>query len=295
MRFEKVKCNLCGTDDTMQMGKRKAPGGDGRLQTNIVRCRGCGLMYPNPMPRFDHEEIQKNFSNGDNYFSGGINESHIKKYDNFMRMVESYKPEKGDILDVGCGRGELVFAAKSRGWRVIGTEISGDFGRYAREHFGVDILSGDIEEIDFTERRFDVICLNSVIQYVWDPAGTLKKINGLLKEDGILYIEVTNDDALVFKIGDMFQSLVNRKKITTRLSPLFPSFQIYGFSKRSLTKALSGSGFEVCRMEIKGARGGGTFEGSAVLKMVRKIIIFVGGLTGNGHLIQCVAKKRRIE
>src|SRR3989338_4494095 len=115
MKFEKVKCNICGVDDTVPIGKRKGPSGDS-LETDIVRCRRCGLIYPDPMPRFDEKEIQDNFSKSDAYFSGGVNENHIKKYNRFMEMVERYKQDKGDLLDVGCGRGELVYVAKTRLW-----------------------------------------------------------------------------------------------------------------------------------------------------------------------------------
>ena len=151
-------------------------------------------------------------------------------------------------------------------------------------------------DLKFAHNSFDAILLSSVIQYVRDPLGTLKRINALLKENSILYIEVTNEDGLIFKIGNFFKSITGGKKMTTHLSPLFPSFQIYGFNKKALSKALELAGFEICYIKVKGVFGGGRVKGRGfrhiILSFTRKIVIFIGGLTGQGHLIYCLAKKR---
>lgn len=295
MRFEHTCCNLCNSDAVRQVGKRKSPDRDPKLETNIVRCRLCGLMYPDPMPRREKDEIKNDFKNPEKYFSGDVTNKRIKNYERVMRLIEKYKCDKGSLLDIGCGRGEMVHVASGRNWRVTGTEISESFAQYAKEKFNKDVLVGDINDLELPEKNFDVACLNSVIQYVQDPLRTLKKINSLLKKNGILYIEVTNEDAFVFKIGDFFKTIKEGGKVTTHLSPMFPSFQIYGFNKKSLLQALGKSGFKVFYMKIKGATGGGDLKGhgisTKIINFVRKIIISIGGLTGTGHLIWCLAKK----
>ena len=295
MRFEEVDCNVCGRDNAVFVGKRMPPSNDTKLETNIVRCSFCGLMYPNPMPRMERREIESNFSDAGAYFPGAAeNIRRIRK--KTMRLLEKSKPAKGSLLDIGCGRGGLLAAAKIEKWDVTGTEISKSFARYARETFGVNVLVGDIDDLPLPQGNFDAASLSSVIQYVRDPLNTLKKINLLLKKGGILYIEVTNNDALVFKIGDLFKSIRGGSKITTRLSPLFPSYQLYGFNKRSLTKALDISGFDMLYFRVKGLTGGGGVKGRSflikILRAIKGITIAIGGLAQNGHLIYCIAKKR---
>jgi len=138
--------------------------------------------------------------------------------------------------------------------------------------------------------------MNSVIQCVQNPMRTLRKIYSLLKKDGVLYIETTNDDALVFKIGDFFKSIKEGRKVTTHLSPLFPCYQLYGFNEKSLSIALKSVGFEVSYVRPGGKKGGGKVKGdsfaNAVLNLIRKITIYVGGSTGRGHLLFCVARKK---
>ncbi|MCQ9207532.1 MAG: class I SAM-dependent methyltransferase [Omnitrophica bacterium] len=298
MKFEHVNCNICGLDRARDIGKRKSPNRDPGLETNIARCTHCGLLYPNPMPLFTKAEMQGNFKSPEKYFSPNL-ETRLKFFRNVLCELEKMKPGKGRMLDVGCGRGEFLYVAREKGWKAIGTDISEAFVDYARSKFSVDALTGDLEDIDLERNSFDAASLISVIQYVQNPSGTLKKINSVLKENGILYIEVTNEDALVFKIGDFFKNLKEKRKITTRLSPLFPSFQIYGFGKESLKNALESAGFKVCRVKTGGLFGGGRLPGrgpgNAMLNFARKIVIFIGGLTGNGHLIFCIAKKGRME
>lgn len=266
------------------------------LETDIVQCLSCGFLYPNPMPNLDPKEVQDNFKDPECYFDDPIDEKRIKKYEELMVTLEKLKPAKGNLLDVGCGRGELVYVAKKRNWNVQGTEISESFAQYTKEKFDIEVLRGDINDLNLSKGSFDVACLNSVIQYVHDPMQTLKKINSLLKKSGILYIEVTNENALIFKITDLFKSLLQRKRVTSHLSPLFPSFQIYGFNRKSLSEALKRTNFAVSSLKIKGLIGGGKVKGrgmaNKLLNFIRKIAILAGGLMGKGHLIYCIARRK---
>lgn len=295
MNFERVKCNICGADFAKEIGRRESPDSDIDLETSVVRCNLCGLIYPNPMPCPTKKEVQYNFSAPESYFPGGSAGLNIKRYEQALKMIEKYAPSKGKLLDVGCGRGEFIHAAIERGWDAKGTEISESFSSFAKGCFNIDVTVGDICDLDLTEESFDAITLNSVIQYVPDPMRMLRSIYRLLKKGGILYIEVTNEEALVFTVGDIMKTLMRGKRITTRLSPLFPSYQIFGFGRKSLSKALEGAGFTVSTIEVRGVCGGGRVRGGGfknfLLNVVRRVIISAGGITGGGHLIYCIARK----
>ena len=82
MDFKYLKCNICGSDKTKTVGKRKSPGSNLGLESDIVQCVSCGLMYPNPMPSLDTDSIQRNFSNAEKYFSGKLQKTvseNVKK------------------------------------------------------------------------------------------------------------------------------------------------------------------------------------------------------------------------
>ncbi|OGW84229.1 MAG: hypothetical protein A2987_06125 [Omnitrophica bacterium RIFCSPLOWO2_01_FULL_45_10] len=293
MQFEYLPCNICNSTKNTPLGKRKSAGVG--LETNIVQCSSCGLIYPNPTPLLMDIEIQDYFNKPDEYFSTSTSR-RFKLFEDALRQIECVKPEKGRILDVGCGRGEFLHVAAERGWEAVGTDISKSFVGYARQNFNANAFVGDLEKIDLPPEYFDAVSLISVIQYIQNPMKTLKKINSLLNKKGVLYIETTNEDALLFRAGDLFQSLKEGEKTTTHLSPLFPSFQMYGFNKQAISRALEKTGFQICDMRIKGICGGGRVKGdgygNVFINLMRKGIIAIGGLMGRGHLLYCMAKKK---
>src|SRR3989338_6367484 len=105
MRFEDVDCLLCGPGTTRLVGKRMSPDSDKRLETRVVQCVLCGLIYPNPMPRLTHEEIQNNFFRHDEYFPTSV-DLRCRDFEKVLNRIEASKPARGRLLDVGCGRGE---------------------------------------------------------------------------------------------------------------------------------------------------------------------------------------------
>ncbi|NQT22572.1 MAG: methyltransferase domain-containing protein, partial [Candidatus Omnitrophica bacterium] len=167
------------------------------------------------------------------------------------------------------------------------------------ETFKANALAGDLSNASFSPKSFEVCSLISVIQYLQDPMGTLKRVNSLLKKGGLIYIETTNEDALIFKIGDLLKSFGENQKVTTHLSPLFSSFQIYGFNKKSLEKALTTAGFEVIYSKVMRGMSifaGGKIEGRGIVKILKmiilKITVFLGVLIGKGHVMYCMAIKK---
>ena len=48
VRWERVACNICDSDDTDVYHHERLPYFDKILDFQIVRCRNCGLVYTNP-------------------------------------------------------------------------------------------------------------------------------------------------------------------------------------------------------------------------------------------------------
>ncbi|NQT23218.1 MAG: class I SAM-dependent methyltransferase, partial [Candidatus Omnitrophica bacterium] len=136
MKFEYVSCNLCGSNKTKNIGKRKAPDRDSSLESDIVQCLDCGLLYPNPKPCLEDSDIQRmfGFDAPKEYFSIHTH-NRFRLFGDILRRIERLKPDKGSFLDVGCGRGELLYLATKNGWEATGTDVSKDFVRYAKETF----------------------------------------------------------------------------------------------------------------------------------------------------------------
>src|SRR5689334_4903344 len=91
----------------------------------VVRCDNCGLLFLNPQPSDD--ELVRIYSA--NYFLGSDSQagrhaaSELKQATARLYLSEIHRyhgPERGRLLEVGCGEGDLLALAEADGWHVTG-------------------------------------------------------------------------------------------------------------------------------------------------------------------------------
>lgn len=103
-------------------------------------------------------------------------------------------PRQGlDVLDVGCGTGEISlrvakeFAPRS----VTGIDLSESHLRQARSRApssgGVTFEQGDALALRFPESRFDTALCRHMLHAVPDPAGVIREMIRVVKPGGWLY------------------------------------------------------------------------------------------------------------
>lgn len=194
----------------------------------------------------------------------------------FDRTLNALGAKAGHkLLDVGCGRGELLHYAEERGLEVMGIEPQASFRKFAKDNYGLNIAQG-WDGISATD-RFDIITLMSSIQYMKDCNSQIKNSYSALKKDGIIYIETTNSDCLALRVIRLFKD---------ERSP----YQLERFDKERVKGLLALSGFRIRSLKVKGMTGGGRIK-NPVANILFKFLIFAGGLIGMGHLIYCIARK----
>ncbi|MBD3249294.1 methyltransferase domain-containing protein [Candidatus Woesearchaeota archaeon] len=90
------------------------------------------------------------------------------------------------VLDVGCGTGATAhYLNKKFGCNVIGIDISKDMIKKARknENDKVKFLIGDATNLDFEDKKFDIILCESVLAYI-NKNKALKEFRRVLKNKG---------------------------------------------------------------------------------------------------------------
>ena len=97
-----------------------------------------------------------------------------------------------DILDVACGTGVMFDYYLQRGVAsVTGIDIAPEMAKIASSKYAqqekVQVICGDVEEEAF-ERKFDRIVVYNAFPHFPKPKRLIKKLAGLLKEDGRLTI-----------------------------------------------------------------------------------------------------------
>jgi len=111
---------------------------------------------------------------------------------------------RGRLLDIGCGNGSFLACMRERGWEVQGIEPDPEASRLARERFGLEVVTGTLEETSLPANSADAITMTHVIEHVPDPVGLLAACCRILKPGGKLVAVTPNVESLahhLFGVG----------------------------------------------------------------------------------------------
>jgi len=162
------------------------------------------------------------------------------------KVVENIRPYlKSDmnVLEVGCGAGELLSLIKPYVKNVTGIEMNKGFVDYMNNELGIEAYADDISLVDFKGRSFDVILSIMTLDHLPNPTETLRSMKRLLTKDGVVYIEVPNqEEALNFYLPEPSQEKFNKF--------FWQKAHYFYFTRDSLLKLLEKVGF-VCKVTCR--------------------------------------------
>ncbi|WP_159949662.1 class I SAM-dependent methyltransferase [Polaribacter septentrionalilitoris] len=105
-----------------------------------------------------------------------------------LSLINSFKTDSKNILDVGAGTGDFLKFCSNKGWNISGVEPNINAINKAAEK-GV-FLNEDIDQIE--KGNFDVITLWHVLEHVEHLSDYITKLKKLLSKNGRLVIAVPN-------------------------------------------------------------------------------------------------------
>ena len=108
--------------------------------------------------------------------------------------------KKWKILDIGCGNGDFLSKLDSSRVERYGIEIN-KRGCEMCLRRGLRAYNQELTNIDFQDKKFDVITLWHVLEHTEKPMELLNKIYQILKKDGVLAFITPNTDSFGFKWG----------------------------------------------------------------------------------------------
>ena len=139
---------------------------------NILECKNCKFKFTDPRPSIN--KISKYYKSED-YIShtdskkGIVNNIYqlIRKH-NVSRKFQMIKRVSSgkNILDIGCGTGDLLKYFKEKEWNSFGIEPDVDARKIALQK-GLNVYKEEYLK-QFSENQFDVITLWHVLEHVYD-------------------------------------------------------------------------------------------------------------------------------
>ncbi len=204
------------------------------LYAGLTECPQCGLVYALEQPA--DREIRSLYASP--YFHG----AEYADYERDRPVLQRNFQERlkvmsrfctgGKLLEVGSAYGFFLDLAR-RQWEVTGVDVSEDACAYARRVLGLDVIAGDLLDLEFPNAPFDVFCLWDTIEHLKKPHEYLAKIATIAR----------NGSLLCLTTGDIGSIVARIQRSRWRL--IHPPSHLYYFSEATLRRLLGKFGFEI--------------------------------------------------
>jgi len=110
------------------------------------------------------------------------------------RQLERIRPfGERRLLEIGCGVGTFLLAARRAGWDAVGLEVSSRIAGLATQLSGCRVHIGDVGSLATPLEGFEVISAFEVLEHLFDPFDQVRQIAAALRPGGYLTLSVPND------------------------------------------------------------------------------------------------------
>ncbi len=210
--------------------------------------------YVQAVPRPSQAELDSFYR--EIYFSENVTSTYQVEYtpdellqkrlraDCNVELISQHLDKAGNIsfLEIGCGEGFLVASSVARGWDTLGV----DYQLQPVEHFNPEVVpqvietnpSQYLEEQISSGAKKDIVAIQNVLEHVLDPVDLLKKISGLLTENGCLLVQVPNDFSAL-------QLMARGQEVTNEDHWFVPPQHLNYFNDDNIGNFVNSCGFEV--------------------------------------------------
>ena len=171
---------------------------------DLRRCPRCGLLGLDPPPTAEVLDA----AYGEGYygpehvrFAPGLEPAVVALSARRARGIARFARPPARVLDVGCGRGEVLRALVRLVPEAFGTERDERSARAARASSGAAVHVGDLADARYADAFFDVATAWHVLEHLGDPAGAVAELARVIRPGGALLVECPNVDSLQARLG----------------------------------------------------------------------------------------------
>ena len=161
-------------------------------------CTDCRVYFANPMA--GDAELAEYYGTYYRDVGGRSNDStRAAQYHWFrttlLKRIQRVAPS-GRYLEIGCGEGASLAAARDAGYQVTGIDLAANAVRFAQESYSLDARCVRLEDLREPDGAFDIVYTYHTIEHVTDLRSFLDKAARLLKPGGWLFVGTENPEAL---------------------------------------------------------------------------------------------------
>src|ERR1700749_175386 len=220
-------CPACGAAGAERVGEK-----DG---FPMSRCRACGTLYVARLPGASESEDYDSYYGEENL---AVPEFINRRLDEIIAGFAPYK-RGGRLLDLGCGAGTIMQAARRAGWEAVGVEVSATAAEHNRAE-GFEVFNGELADARYPEGHFDVVVLSEVLEHVAEPRAMLGEVLRVMRPGGLLWATTPN--------GRGFSA----RSLGLKWSAVSPPEHLPLFSRGAVESLLEEVGFVRARVVTEG-------------------------------------------
>lgn len=249
-RIEKTQrgCVACGSTDAHRLGVKN--------EFEVVTCAKCNSVYTPYSPWYSSAS----------YYSGFyLSEEELSPPEFVNTRLEEITAEfsrfrkNNRLLDIGCGAGNLLAAARKNGWDAQGLDVSPSAVKHVRG-LGFEVYEGELQDAAFPSQNFDVVTAAELLEHLVDPRPLLQEVARILRPGGLFWTTTPHARGL------------SGRMLGLKWRCIWPPEHLQLFSIRGLTKLLRDAGFRQLRIDTTGGNPIEIFHAMGAVKDAPKTV-----------------------
>ena len=180
-------CAACGSNEAESLGVKNG--------LEILSCSRCATVYTPYSPWYSSEFYYEAYYWDQNLAPPAFVQTRLEE---ILAQFASYR-QKNRLLDIGCGAGNLLLAARKSGWEAQGLDVSPNAVKHVREQ-GFEVFQGELCDAQLPAEQFDVITAAELLEHLPDPRAELQEIARLLRPGGLFWTTTPHARGLAARV-----------------------------------------------------------------------------------------------
>jgi SAM-dependent methyltransferase len=168
-------CVACGSHNAQKLGVKN--------ELEIVCCRQCATIYTPYSPWYSSQYFYLGY-----YLKPEEVDPPACVKERLEEITAEFAPyrQTNKLLDIGCGAGGLLEAARKHGWNAQGLDVSSHAAKHVRE-LGFEVFEGELREAAYPAAHFDVVTAAELLEHIFEPAALLREVARILRPGGLFW------------------------------------------------------------------------------------------------------------
>jgi SAM-dependent methyltransferase len=168
-------CVACGSSDAAKLGVKN--------ELEIVSCRSCQTIYTPYSPWYSSQYFYLGY-----YLKPEEVDTPAFVKQRLDEITAEFAPyrQTNKLLDIGCGAGGLLEAARGHGWQAQGLDVSSHAANHVRS-LGFEVFEGELREAAYASQQFDVVTAAELLEHIFEPRSLLEEVARILRPGGLFW------------------------------------------------------------------------------------------------------------